>query len=90
MSIIAVFPGQGSQVIGMGMEIAKKFKSAQLVFDEVDNALNFKLSQVMKDGDEKTLMLTKNAQPALMATGVAVVKTIEELTEKKISDIENK
>ncbi len=87
MSIIAVFPGQGSQVIGMGMEIAKKFKSAQLVFDEVDNALNFKLSQVMKDGDEKTLMLTKNAQPALMATGIAVVKTIEELTEKKICDI---
>ena len=87
MSVIAVFPGQGSQVIGMGMEIAKKFKSAQHVFDEVDNALNFKLSKVMKDGDEETLMLTKNAQPALMATGIAVVKTIEELTEKKISDI---
>ena len=87
MSIIAVFPGQGSQVIGMGMEIAKKFKSAQLVFDEVDNALNFKLSKVMHDGDEKTLMLTENAQPALMATGIAVVKAIEELTQKKISDI---
>ncbi len=87
MSIIAVFPGQGSQVIGMGMEIAKKFKSAQVIFDEVDNALNFKLSKVMKDGDEKTLMLTKNAQPALMATGIAVVKAIEELTEKNISDI---
>ena len=87
MSIIAVFPGQGSQVIGMGVEIAKRFKSAKLVFDEVDNALNFKLSKVMKDGDEKTLMLTKNAQPALMATGIAVVKTIEELAEKKISDI---
>jgi [acyl-carrier-protein] S-malonyltransferase len=87
MSIIAVFPGQGSQTIGMGMEVSKKIKSAKNVLDEVDDALNFKLSKVMKEGDEETLRLTKNAQPALMATGIAVVRAIEEISGKKISQI---
>ena len=48
MTILAVFPGQGSQTIGMGNEISRNFKSAKLVFDEVDDALNFKLSKIMK------------------------------------------
>ena len=80
MTILAVFPGQGSQMIGMGNEISKNFQSAKLVFDEVDDALNFKLSKIMKEGNEPDLRLTKNAQPALMATGIAVVKVIEELS----------
>ena len=76
MSIIAVFPGQGSQTIGMGMQVSKTIKSAKNVLDEVDDALNFKLSEVMKEGDEETLRLTKNAQPALMATGIAIVLSL--------------
>ena len=87
MSIIGVFPGQGSQTIGMGMEVSKTIKSAKNVLDEVDDALNFKLSKVMKEGNEETLRLTKNAQPALMATGIAVVRAIEEISGKKISQI---
>ena len=87
MSIIAVFPGQGSQTIGMGMEVSKTIKSAKYVLDEVDDALNFKLSEVMKDGNEETLRLTKNAQPALMATGIAIVRAIEEISGKNISQI---
>ena len=87
MSIIAVFPGQGSQTIGMGMEVSKTIKSAKNVLDEVDDALNFKLSEVMKDGNDETLRLTKNAQPALMATGIAVVRAIEEISGKKINQI---
>ena len=87
MSIIAVFPGQGSQTIGMGMEVSKTVKSAKNVLDEVDDALNFKLSEVMKEGDEETLRLTKNAQPALMATGIAIVRAVEEISGKNISQI---
>ena len=87
MSIIAVFPGQGSQTIGMGIEVSKTIKSAKNVLDEVDDALNFKLSEVMKEGDDETLRLTKNAQPALMATGIAIVRAIEEITGKNISQI---
>ena len=80
MTTLAVFPGQGSQKVGMGLELSNKFKSAKKVFEEVDDALSFKLSSVMFEGDEETLKLTENAQPALMATGVAVVRVIEELT----------
>ena len=87
MSIIAVFPGQGSQTIGMGMEVSKTIKSAKNVLDEVDDALNFKLSEVMKEGNEETLRLTKNAQPALMATGIAIVRAVEEISGKNISQI---
>ena len=87
MTILAVFPGQGSQKVGMGLELCNNFKSAQMVFDEVDDALSFKLSKVMKEGDDETLKLTENAQPALMATGIAVVRVIEELTGKTLSKI---
>ena len=87
MSIIAVFPGQGSQTIGMGMEVSKTIKSAKNVLDEVDDALNFKLSEVMKEGDDEKLRLTKNAQPALMATGIAIVRAVEEISGKNISQI---
>ena len=87
MTILAVFPGQGSQKVGMGLELSQKFKSAQMVFEEVDEALSFKLSKIMKEGDDETLKLTENAQPALMATGIAVVKVIEELTGNNFANI---
>ena len=87
MSIAVIFPGQGSQVVGMGVRLAKEFKVAKILFDEIDDALNEKLSDIMKNGDEIKLQLTKNAQPALMATGIAVVKVIEKLSGKSITNI---
>ena len=62
MTTLAIFPGQGSQKVGMGLELSNKFKSAKKVFEEVDDALSFKLSSVMFEGDEETLKLTENAQ----------------------------
>lgn len=70
------FPGQGSQAVGMGKELAAAFPEARSVFDEVDAALGQKLSSLMFEGPEETLRLTENAQPALMATGMAVVRVL--------------
>ncbi|HEX5932224.1 MAG TPA: acyltransferase domain-containing protein, partial [Methyloceanibacter sp.] len=67
MSIAFIFPGQGSQAVGMGAELAKAYPSARAVFEEVDAALAQKLSRVMWEGPESELTLTENAQPALMA-----------------------
>ena len=72
-----VFPGQGSQAVGMGRELAGAFPAARLVFEEVDDALSQKLSRLMFEGPESDLTLTENAQPALMAVSVAVVRAIE-------------
>jgi [acyl-carrier-protein] S-malonyltransferase len=72
-----VFPGQGSQAVGMGKELADAFASARLVFEEIDDALNDKLTKVMFEGPEDELVLTQNAQPALMAVSLAVVRTLE-------------
>ena len=72
-----IFPGQGSQAVGMGQELAKAFTSARLVFEEVDDALNQRLSRLMFEGPEADLTLTENAQPALMAVSLAVVRTLE-------------
>jgi [acyl-carrier-protein] S-malonyltransferase len=71
------FPGQGSQTVGMGKELAETFAEARAVFDEVDEALGQKLSAVMFEGPEDTLTLTANAQPALMAVSMAVMRVIE-------------
>ncbi len=71
-----VFPGQGSQVIGMGKVLADTFPMAREVFQEVDDSLNQKLAALMFDGAEADLRLTENAQPALMAVSVAVMRVL--------------
>ena len=77
MSIAVVFPGQGSQVVGMGKALAETFPAARAVFDEVDAALGEALTRVMWDGPAETLTLTENAQPALMAVSLATVRVLE-------------
>ncbi|MDF1776065.1 MAG: ACP S-malonyltransferase [Rhizobiaceae bacterium] len=77
MSTAFTFPGQGSQSIGMGKDLADAFPQARAVFDEVDDALGQKLSAIMWDGPEDELLLTANAQPALMAVSMAVMRALE-------------
>jgi [acyl-carrier-protein] S-malonyltransferase len=72
-----VFPGQGSQSIGMGKTLASAYPAAKAVFDEVDDALGQNLSKLIWDGDIDTLTLTKNAQPALMATSIAALHALQ-------------
>lgn len=77
MSIAFVFPGQGSQSVGMGKALAESFAAARSVFDEVDAALGQKLTSVMWEGPAEELTLTENAQPALMAVSLAVLRALE-------------
>ena len=77
MSRAIVFPGQGSQAVGMGRELAEAFPVARQVFQEVDEALKQNLSQIMWDGPLEDLTLTENAQPALMAVSLAVIRVLE-------------
>jgi [acyl-carrier-protein] S-malonyltransferase len=72
-----VFPGQGSQAVGMGKNLADTFSSAKAVFDEVDAALGQKLSDLMWNGPDDALTLTENAQPALMAVSLAAMRVLE-------------
>ena len=72
-----IFPGQGSQKVGMGAELADASAAAREVFQEVDDALGQKLSAIMREGPEDTLMLTENAQPAIMANAMAVLRVLE-------------
>jgi [acyl-carrier-protein] S-malonyltransferase len=72
-----VFPGQGSQAVGMGKDLAGAFPEARAVFEEVDDALSQKLSALMFEGPGEDLTLTQNAQPALMAVSMAVVRVLE-------------
>jgi [acyl-carrier-protein] S-malonyltransferase len=76
MSIAFIFPGQGSQAIGMGAELAKAYPAARAVFDEVDAALSQNLSRLMWEGPEVELTLTENAQPALMAVSLAAMRVL--------------
>ena len=76
MSIAFIFPGQGSQAVGMGAELAEAYPSARAVFDEVDAALSQPLSRLMWDGPEAELTLTENAQPALMAVSLAAMRVL--------------
>lgn len=73
-----VFPGQGSQKVGMGADLAAASAAARAVFEEVDDALGQKLSAIMRDGPEETLTLTENAQPAIMANAIAVLRVLEQ------------
>ena len=77
MSLALIFPGQGSQAVGMGRAVYDAFPESRAVFDEVDAALGEKLSSVIFDGPEATLTLTANAQPALMAVSIAVLRAME-------------
>ena len=72
-----VFPGQGAQTVGMGRALAEAYPVARAVFDEVDAALGEKLSTLIWEGDQDTLTLTQNAQPALMATSIAAMRALE-------------
>jgi len=78
MSIALIFPGQGSQAVGMGAELAKAYALARAVFAEVDEALGQALSKLMWEGPEDQLTLTENAQPALMAVSLAGIRTLRE------------
>ncbi|ENN93437.1 ACP S-malonyltransferase [Bartonella bovis] len=73
------FPGQGSQVVGMGKVLSEQFVEARMVFEEVDDALGEKLSHIIFEGPEDVLALTMNAQPALMAVSLAIVRVMEKL-----------
>lgn len=71
------FPGQGSQAVGMGKELAEAYPEARATFDEVNDALGVNLTKIMFEGPDETLRLTENAQPALMAVSMAVVRVLE-------------
>jgi [acyl-carrier-protein] S-malonyltransferase len=77
MTAAFTFPGQGSQAVGMGKALADAFPVARAVFDEVDSALNQKLTGIIWDGPAETLQLTENAQPALMAVSLAAMRVLE-------------
>jgi [acyl-carrier-protein] S-malonyltransferase len=72
-----IFPGQGSQAVGMGRDLAAAFTAAREVFQEIDDTLNQKLSKLMFEGPAEDLVLTENAQPALMAHSLAVLRVME-------------
>jgi [acyl-carrier-protein] S-malonyltransferase len=77
MSLAFLFPGQGSQAVGMGAALAEAFPSARQLFEEVDDALGQTLSKLMREGPDADLTLTENAQPALMAVSLAVVRALK-------------
>ena len=77
MAIAFTFPGQGSQAVGMGKDLAETFPEARKVFEEVDDALGEKLSKLIWEGPEETLTLTANAQPALMAVSMAAIRALD-------------
>ena len=86
MSRAIVFPGQGSQAVGMGRELAEAFPAARYVFEEVDEALKQNLSRLMWEGPESELTLTENAQPALMAVSMAVIRVLEQQGNWKLAE----
>ena len=77
MTTAFVFPGQGAQTIGMGRDLAEAYPAARAVFEEVDDSLGEKLSDLIWNGEQDVLTLTQNAQPALMATSLAAMRALE-------------
>ena len=86
MSRAFVFPGQGSQTVGMGAELFQAFPAAREVFEEVDDTLSQRLSRLMFEGPESELTLTENAQPAIMAASLAVVRVLEQEGALRLAD----
>ncbi|MDR3290202.1 MAG: ACP S-malonyltransferase [Rickettsiales bacterium] len=87
MSKAFVFPGQGSQVIGMGKDFFNNFDVAKRVFQEVDDILKFGLSNIIFEGPQEILTDTENAQPAIMCVSIAILRTLEKESGKKINDL---
>ena len=85
MSYALIFPGQGSQSVGMGREIYEAFPSAKNIFDEADDALSEHLTNLIFEGDEAELTLTRNAQPAIMTVSIAAIRVLTEAMGAKIS-----
>jgi len=79
VKIAFIFPGQGSQAVGMGMDMAEHFKSARKVFDQANEILGFSLSDMIKNGPEEELKQTINTQPAVVATSIALLEVLREI-----------
>src|ERR1700691_6377663 len=77
-NIAFLFPGQGSQAVGMGKELADKYSVARKAFDEADEALGYKLSQVCFEGPEEQLRLTEITQPAILTASIAALRVLED------------
>src|SRR5688572_8365777 len=75
--IALVFPGQGSQAVGMGKDLADNFPAAKQVFEEADEALGFPLAAMCFEGNDEDLQLTANTQPAILATSIAAFRAME-------------
>jgi len=87
MSLAFVFPGQGSQTVGMGRDLADAFPAARRTFEEIDDALSQNLTRLMFEGPQDELNLTENTQPALMAVSMAVVRVLAELGMKPLPEV---
>ena len=85
--IAFIFPGQGSQKIGMGKDLFDNYRSGREVFQKIDEALNDNLSNLIFNGDEKDLELTRNTQPALLAVSMAIIKVLENELNIKTEDL---
>ncbi len=77
MTLAFIFPGQGSQYVGMGRELAERYPAARMVFEEADEALGFSLSRLCFDGPAESLQLTENTQPAILTTSVAALRACQ-------------
>jgi [acyl-carrier-protein] S-malonyltransferase len=87
MKTALIFPGQGSQAVGMGKDLYENFSCAREVFKKTDDILKVNLSKIMFEGPSEELTKTENTQPALMAVSIAIIEVLEKEFGKKISDL---